>query len=327
MLRICVAGAGAVGGTLAVLLAHAGHDVSVLARRTTLAAIRQQGLRLTDLSGSYEIHPPASDIAEFGVQDVVFCSAKTHALADLLPALEPLLGPNTMVVPTINGVPWWYFQGAGGRFDGDRVRAVDPDGALLAAIPVRQIIGCVVYINAETSTPGQILASSPHRLILGELHGGVSDRVRTLSAALDGAGIDTAATDTIRDAVWTKIVANIASNPLSVVSGATLGELFGGPELRDIVMATIQEAMLVGAAYGARFALDPQGLIEMGAKRGTFRTSMLQDFERGRTLELAAICDAVLELAARHDIAMPMTSAITALVRFRASHNSGVSRP
>jgi 2-dehydropantoate 2-reductase len=147
-----------------------------------------------------------------------------------------------------------------------------------------------------------------------------------LAAALGGAGIDTVATDAIRDAVWTKVVANLASNPLSVVSGATLGELFGGPELREIVVATIQEAMLVGAAYGARFALDPQGLIEMGAQRGAFRTSMLQDFELGRPLELAAICDAVLELAARHGIAMPMTSAIAALVRFRANHISGAFR-
>jgi 2-dehydropantoate 2-reductase len=320
MLRICVAGAGAVGGTLAVRLAGAGHDVSVLARGANLAAIRQDGLQLTDLSGTYVARPPASSVAEFGIQDVVFCSAKTHALADLLPSLAPVLGPETLVVPTINGVPWWYFQGAGGRFEGARVDAVDPDGALLAAVPVSAIIGCVVYINAEMTAPGQIVASSPHRLILGELRGGVSDRLRVLCAALGGAGIDAVATDTIRDAVWTKVVANLASNPLSVAAGATLGELFGGAALRAIVVATIHEAMLVGAAYGARFALDPLALIEMGAKLGGFRTSMLQDFESGRSLELAAICDAVLELAARHDIAMPVSNTIAALVRFRAGH-------
>jgi 2-dehydropantoate 2-reductase len=321
-LRICVAGAGAVGGMLAARLANAGHLVSVLARGANLAAIRHNGLRLEDPDGTHDSHPAASDIPEFGPQDIIFVSAKTHSLAGLLPHLGPLLSPETIVVPTINGIPWWYFQGEGSRLEGEVVHAVDPDGALLAAFPIHHIVGCVVYINAEMKTPGVVTASSKHRLILGEPRGAASARVRELCAVLAEAGIEALATDTIRDAVWSKVVANLASNPLSVVSGATLGELFGGTELRDIVAATIREGMLVGATYGARFALDPQSLIDMGAKLGAFRTSMLQDFEHGRPLELAAIGDAVLELAARHDIAMPITRAILALASFRATRRA-----
>jgi len=316
-LRICIAGAGAIGGTLAVRLAAAGHQVSVLARGQTLNTIRERGLTLHDLSGTTHARPAASDRPEFGVQDVVFLCAKSQDMSALLPQVTPLVGAQTVVIPTNNGVPWWYFHREGGRFDGETVKAVDPDGALAAAVPLERLIGSVLFITAEVVGPGEIRSVNPHLMVLGEPSGEMSERLLRVRAAVEAAGIEARATDRIRDKLWTKIIANISTNPLSVITQGTLEQLYGLPELREVVRQIMRETLQVAASYGARVDIDPLTFLQLGEAMGAFRTSMLQDWERGRPLELAAIGDAVLEMAERFDLPMPITRAMVSLARFR----------
>lgn len=316
-MRIAIVGAGAVGTTLGVRLSMTGHEVSVLARGDTLRAIQERGLRLHDLEGTHSAQPAVAEhAAELGQQDVVFVCTKTTALAEVLPLLGPLLGPDSVVVPAINGVPWWYFDGSDSH--AAPLAALDPDGRLARALPASRLLGCVVYITAETLAPAVVRAINPHRLVLGEIDHRPSARAQELAACLSRAGIATEAVDNIRDVVWTKILSNLSSNPLSVLTGATLEQIYGQPALKPLVRKILDEAMLTAAAYGARLPFDPDTLIERGAGMGAVRTSMLQDYEAGRPLELAAIGDAVLEMAARKGIPMSTTADIIALARLRS---------
>lgn len=326
-MRISIVGAGAIGTTIAVRLAMADHHVSVLARGATLQAIRERGLRLHDLEGTHTARPAASDDpAALGPQDIVFVCTKTTALAEVLPLLGPMLGPDTIVVPAINGFPWWFSDGSSGSSSGGAgaqperrpLATLDPDGVLARAVPAAQLVGCVVYITAETLAPGVVRANNPHRLIVGEIDHRASPRAQQLAVVLSGAGIATEATASIRDVVWTKVLSNLSSNPLSVLTGATLEQIYGLPSMRPLVKKILGEAMLTAAAYGARLPFDPDTFIARGAGMGAVRTSMLQDYEAGRPLELAAIGDAVLELAARKGIPMETTADIIALARLRS---------
>ncbi|MFC3608583.1 ketopantoate reductase family protein [Stutzerimonas tarimensis] len=319
--RLCIVGAGAIGCTLAARLGTSGQPVSLLARGNTLAALREQGVRLTDLDGTHQVAVRAeADCAALGEQDLIFLCVKAPALAGLLPGLAPLIGPETVVVPVVNGVPWWYFHGETGRFANERVEAVDPDGTLAAALDPAHLLGCVVFITAEVEAPGTVRSGNPHLMILGEPDNRLSPRLEQVRALIEGAGIEARATDRIRDQLWTKIIANLTSNPLSVVTGATLEEIYGEPELRQVAGKILHEALLTAAAYGARVSIDPQSFLDLGAGMGAVRTSMLQDHEAGRPLELAAIGDAVLELAGYQGLAMPVTRDILTLARCRSRH-------
>jgi len=315
--RIGIAGAGAIGCTLAARLAGSGRAVSLLARGATLAALRRDGVRLRDRQGEHQTPVNASDrAAALGEQDLLFLCVKSHDLPALLPALEPMLGADTLVVPVLNGVPWWYFLGEGGRFAGQTVAAVDPGGRLAARLAPPRLIGCVAFVTAESPAPGMAVTGNPLRLVCGEPDHRPSERLERLCALLAAAGIEARASERIRDALWTKLIANLSSNPLSVVGDASLEEIYSHPELHRLVCDILHEGLLVAAAYGARVEFDPPGFLERGAAMGAVRTSMLQDHARGRPLELAAIGDAVLELAARLDIPMPRSREIIALARF-----------
>lgn len=316
-LRICIVGAGAIGCTLAVRLCHAGHHVSLLARGKTLETIRAQGLTLHDQHGVTTAQPVVSNVPDFGIQDYIFVCTKTQDLADVLPAISPLIGDGTVVMPMNNGVPWWYFYREGGRFDGYQVKSVDKDNRIANSVDSARLLGSVLFITAEMTAPGVMTSRAPHLIVFGEPSGEMSSRLMTIRAVLESAGIEARATDRIRDKLWTKIIANISSNPLSVLTHATLEEIYGLPELRDVVEKIMREVLLVAASYGARVDIDPKTFVQLGAAMGPFRTSMLQDLDRGRPLELAAIGDAVLELAAHFDLPMPVTSAVIALARFR----------
>lgn len=317
--RICIVGAGAIGCTLAARLGTAGHAVSVLARGATLAALREHGVVLHDLDGEHRVQVQAhDDCAALGTQDLVFVCTKAPALAGLLPSLAPLLGPDTVVVPVVNGVPWWYFHGEAGRFAEHRVESVDPGGALSQALDLDRILGCVVFITAEVESPGVARSANPHLMILGEPGNALSPRLEWARRLVESAGIEARGSDRIRDSLWTKIIANLTSNPLSVVTGATLEQLYSHPELKTLVSKMLNEALLTAAAYGARVSIDPQTFMGLGAGMGAVRTSMLQDFEHGRPLELQAIGDAVVELAGYQGLSMPVTQDILALARFRA---------
>lgn len=318
--RVCIAGAGAIGCTLAARLVESGQPVSLLARGKTLAALRDNGIQLTDLDGEHRAQVSASDdCRELGEQDLLFICTKAPALVSLLPELAPLIGPETVVVPVVNGVPWWYFHGIEGRFAQHRIEAVDPAGKLSASLDLGHVLGCVVFITAESPAPGVVRSNTPHLMIFGEPDGQMSKRLERVRALVAASGIEARATEHIRDQLWTKIIANLTSNPLSVVTGSTLEELYGQAGLKAVVRKILQETLLTAAAYGARIAFDPQTFMELGAGMGAVRTSMLQDYEQGRPLELAAIGDAVVELAGYQGLAMPTTQDILALARFRSA--------
>ncbi|MDH1339308.1 ketopantoate reductase family protein [Ectopseudomonas oleovorans] len=318
--RVCIAGAGAIGCTLAARLVASGQAVSLLARGQTLSALRDNGILLSDLDGEHCAQVNVSDDCNaLGEQDLLFICTKAPALAGLLPTLAPLIGADTVVVPVVNGVPWWYFHGIEGRFAERHVEAVDPDGVLSAALNLQQVLGCVVFITAETAGPGVVRSNNPHLMILGEPNNQMSERLERVRALIERAGIEARSTDRIRDQLWTKIIANLTSNPLSVITGATLEQLYGKGELKQVVAKILQETLLTAAAYGARINFDPQTFMELGAGMGPVRTSMLQDYEQGRPLELAAIGDAVLELASYQGLAMPTTQDILTLARFRGA--------
>jgi 2-dehydropantoate 2-reductase len=320
-LRVCIAGAGAIGCTLAARIALNGQPVNVFARGKTLAALQRNGIHLQDLEGRHHVKVNASDSAQaLGEQDVVFLCTKAPSLTSLLPQIQPLIGPKTLVIPMINGVPWWYFHGEGGRFEGDRLASVDPQGVIDGSLNLDNVIGCVVFMTAQSSAPGVVKTHNAYRIIFGELNNALTPRLENLCALIARAGIETQGSDRIRDQLWTKIIANLTSNPVSVVTGATLEQIYGLPEMRELALATFHEAMAVATAYDARLSMEPTTFMQFGASMGAVRTSMLQDFDKGLPLELAAIGDAVLEMAAKVSIPMPITRSIVTLARFCGEH-------
>ncbi|WP_268797871.1 ketopantoate reductase family protein [Pseudomonas huanghezhanensis] len=320
-LRVCVAGAGAIGCTLAARIALSGQPVSVFARGKTLAALQRNGIHLHDLEGRHHVTVNASDdAAALGVQDVVFLCTKAPSLTTLLPQIQPLIGPDTRVIPMVNGVPWWYFHGEGGRFDGEPITSVDPDGVIHASLDPRNVIGCVVFMTAQSSGPGVVSTHNAYRIVFGELNNALTPRLEELCSLIARAGIETQGSDRIRDQLWTKIIANLTSNPVSVITGATLEQIYGLPQMRELALATFHEVLAVATAYDARLSMEPTTFMQFGASMGAIRTSMLQDFEKGLPLELAAIGDAVLEMAQKVNVPMPVTRSVVTLARFCAEH-------
>jgi 2-dehydropantoate 2-reductase len=319
--RICVAGVGAVGGTVAARLAASGESVSLLARGERLERLRRDGLRVEFGDRPFAAHLPVSDSPEFGVQDIVFVATKAHALPALLPTLAPLLGPQTLVAPLVNGIPWWYFQGTLGAFANDTVKAVDRQGLLRDSLAAERIVGCVVYFTAQLKPSGVVSTMGGQRLRIGEIseiRDPPSDRVRDLGSLLSRAGIDTEVTVRIREELWTKVALNLATNPLSVVTESTLVEQFTDPKLTPIVTAVIEETQRVAAAYDIRPTMTMEEMMATGRGAGAFDTSMLQDYRAGRPLELDAIGGTVLELARKIGEDMPTTKLVIALCAHRA---------
>ncbi|WP_064692709.1 ketopantoate reductase family protein [Rhizobium aegyptiacum] len=315
--RICVAGAGAIGLTLAARLMIGGFRVCVIARGASLAVIRKDGIRLFDREGEHQVRPEVGAAVDVGPQDILFLCPKSQDMPTLAAAVKPAIGPDTWIVPVINGIPWWYFDGEGGIWSGRQIKAVDPDSVLKRMLPSRQVIGTTTLITAERPRPGTARTFNPLQMTIGELDDRTSLRVEHLSRILIRAGIQTQVTSRIRDAVWTKVVRNLISNPVSAITGATLRENFGNAHLASISRQMLQEVLPVVAAYGAKLDLDPDTIVRSGEKMGDVKTSMLQDLERGSPLELASICEAVIELAQLRGIAMPVTQAVTGLARFR----------
>ncbi|TCL74835.1 2-dehydropantoate 2-reductase [Rhizobium sp. BK251] len=320
-LRVCIAGAGAIGITLGARIALGGYPVSMLARGKSLSAIKERGLRLVDMTGDHSPRVIAGEPADLPEADVIFLCPKSQDLPALAEASQRIIGPRTLIVPVVNGIPWWYFDGINTRFYGRDVKAVDPEGRLKQLLPSDRVIGAVTTITAERVAPGFACSVNPLRFVLGEIDHSISDRVEQLGAMLNASGITTRVTDKIRDSLWTKVIANLVSNPLSVVSGAVLRDIGGHPSLSQVTRALVNEVLPVAAAYGARVELDPEALLELPAGLGDIRTSMLQDFEKHMPLETAAICDAVIELAELRGLQMPMTKAIGILANYRSAQS------
>jgi 2-dehydropantoate 2-reductase len=319
-MRLCIFGAGAIGGYLAVKLARSGVDVSLVARGPHLEAIRKHGLTLRSEGRTDTVSLPASsNPADLGPQDYVVIGLKAHQLPAAAPTMAPLLDDDTAVVAAMNGVPWWYFHDLAGPWRDTRLESVDPDGRVWEALSPRRAIGCIVYPAAEITEPGVITHTYSNRFDIGEPDGARSPRVTALSQAMIKAGLKAPVRSRIRDDMWLKLWGNLCFNPVSLLTGATLGVIARDPGTRALCRAMMVEAQAVGEALGVRFAIDVDKRIEGAAEVGAHKTSMLQDLERGRPVEIEALLGAVVEMARLVGKETPMCDAVLALARQRAA--------
>jgi len=320
-MKICVVGAGAVGGLAGAWFAKAGHEVSLVARGAHLEAIRRRGLTLIS-GGKPELHPvrASSEPADFGIQDAVFICLKTYSIAAMLPRLKSLVGPDTMVIPAINGLPWWYFYKEGGRFDGQSVACLDPDGSMFSALDPRHILGCVVHAAAQVTAPGVVSHTAGRLFILGELDRSVSERAGRLAAAMNAAGFEARLAADIRVEIWTKLIGNLSYNPVAALALAHMDDIHGSEALLALIRKMMQEAMRVAGAYGVRIPMTVDERMDIARQLAGAKISMHQDVEKRRPLETEAIVGAVVELARKAGIATPMIDAVYALIAERARH-------
>ncbi len=320
-MKFAVVGAGAIGGYLGARLALAGEDVTFIARNRNLAAINANGFRLIGEDGS-EQHAPGvravQRMAEAGPQDVVLLTVKAHQVGDLLPELRDLFGPRTMVVTMINGIPWWYFHRLGGEFDGRQLDSVDPGGRIAAHIEPERIIGSVVYPAAELVAPGVVRLIEGNRFTLGELNGERSERVAALSAALIRAGFKAPVSKDIRSELWIKLWGNLSFNPISALTHATLEDICRFPPSRALAAAMMAEARTVADKLGVSFKISLDQRIAGAEAVGAHKTSMLQDVEAGRPIEIEALVGAVVELGRITGVATPSIDAVYAATRLLA---------
>ncbi len=316
-MRICIFGAGAIGGYLGADLARVPElDVTVIARGPHLAAIREHGLKLL-VDGEERIaHPAATDDPqEVGVQDYVILGLKAHQGWEVADRMAPMLGPDTAVVTCQNGVPWWYFHGLEGPYEGLRLASVDPGDRQWNAIGPERVIGCVVYPAGEIASPGVIKITFGNKFAIGEPSGAVSERCERLSQALESAGFKAPILTNLRDEIWLKLWGNLCFNPISALTRATLDVVATDPGTRAVSRAMMEEAEKVANRLGASFRVDIERRIDGAARVGAHRTSMLQDLERGRALEIDALLTAVLEMARIVDVETPISTAVLSLVQ------------
>ena len=314
-LSIGIVGAGAIGSVVACRLAAAGNDVTLFARGARLAALREAGIVLHGEGGTVHARPGIAEQGRPQTLDVLFVSVKAPHLPEAISAFLPALRPDGVLVPLVNGLPFWYPHG---RSDAP-IRAVDPDGALLAALAPGTVVGTVVFLRASLEPDGSVRSAAGERLVLGGIAGPPPPHLAGLAALLDASGIATRISGDIRAEIWTKIALNLATNPLSVVCGATLDEMFHRPELLRLVTSMLEETIRVAITDGIPPATALDGMIGIGRRAGPFMTSMAQDQEASRPLELGAIVDSVLELADAHGCAMPVARAVADLARYRAA--------
>jgi 2-dehydropantoate 2-reductase len=319
-MRFCIFGAGAIGGLMAARLAAKGDvAVTVIARGPHLAAMQARGLRL--VGAESDITVPVRAVAtaeEAGPQDYVLVTLKANAMPAAAPQISALLGPDTALVSAVNGIPWWYFHGMDSAHAGRRVDSVDPDGTVTALLPPERAIGCIVYPAAEVREPGVITHTYGDRFTLGEPSGERTARVNALSEALIAAGFKAPIRPKIRDEIWVKLWGNLAFNPLSALTSATLDVITGDPGTRGIARAMMLEAQEIAQKLGVRFSIDVDKRIAGAAEVGVHKTSMLQDLERGRPMEIEALLGVVVEFAALTSTPAPTCETVLALVRCRA---------
>ncbi|RZL57948.1 MAG: 2-dehydropantoate 2-reductase [Variovorax sp.] len=316
-MKVCIVGAGAIGGFVGARLAAAGRArVSAVARGATLEALRRHGWRLQTAGGPVQapVSEAVDDTSALGPQDLVVIAVKGPALTQVARTIAPLLGAHTLVMPAMNGVPWWFCEGVEG-FPGGALASVDPGGEIAAAIPFSRVIGCVVHASTSTPEPGLVQHRFGQGLIVGEPSGGRSDRVQRVVDLLAEAGFDATHSSDVRQDVWYKLWGNMTMNPVSALTGATGDRILADPEVRRFCSAAMAEAQLVGARIGCPIAQSPEDRNAITARLGAFRTSMLQDAEAGRAIELDAIVGAVCEIGRRVGVPTPGIDALFGLTR------------
>jgi 2-dehydropantoate 2-reductase len=315
-MRFVIAGAGAIGGYIGARLARAGADVVLFARGPHLQAMQERGLRVVSPDGDFEVRPQVSgDLASIGTADVVFLGVKAHSLTAMAPQLLPLFGADTAVVSTQNGIPWWYFEGAGGPLDGLRLERVDPGGVIASSIEHRRVIGSLAYFSTDLPEPGVIHHTEGNRISFGEPDGSKSERMKRIAEALIAAGFRCPTTTRFRHEIWVKLLGNVAFNPISALTGGTLEELVRDPETSRVVRGIMTETEAVAGTLGIELPISIDQRMAGAEKVGAHKTSMLQDFEAGRPMELEAVVGAVIELGERVGVTMPVTRAVYACAR------------
>jgi len=320
-MKVAVVGAGAIGGVLGGRLAARGHEVSLVARGEHLAAIRREGLTLVDhvgdASATYRL-AASDEPADFAAQDLVFIALKAHAIGAMLPRLRPLLKQDTTVVPAINGLPWWYFYREPGPHEGRSLLSLDPGGTMFAALDCRHLVGCVVHVAAEVRAPGEVHHTGGRRLVLGEPDNSASERLHRVCGLLDEAGLQAQPSGRIRLDVWIKLLGNMSFNPVAALTGYLMNEICADQDVLEVIRATMCEGMSVSAHYGYPMPMTPDERIDLARQLGAAKISMLQDVERRRPLELAAVVGAVIELADLAGLPVPTIRMVHALAQAKA---------
>jgi len=318
-MKFLIAGAGAIGAYMGACMARAGQDVTLFARGPHLRAMQERGVRVKSVDDDFEAHPKiAANLEDVGPVDVVFLGVKAHGLTQLAPHLKPVLGPDTSVVGTQNGIPWWFFQGWGGEHQGMHLERVDPGGTIAAAIEPRRVLGSIVYFATDIVEPGVVRHTEGNRISLGEPDGTRSDRSRQIAETLIAAGLRCPVTTRIRQEIWVKILGNVAFNPISALTGATLVQMARDPDVNALVRRIMEETIAVGAKLGLEVPITIDQRIAGAEKVGEHKTSMLQDLEAGRPIELEAVVGAVVELGDRLNVPMPHTRAVYACTKLLA---------
>ena len=314
-MKICVYGAGAVGGLIAAWLSRAGHEVSVVARGAHLEAIRKQGLRVRDrASGSVETFRVGTSPA--GAQDYVVVAVKAQNLTEV--RIEEFLGKETSIVTALNGVPWWFFDRLKFGNGKHHLESLDPGGKLARAMPTERIVGCVVHLAASTPEPGLVSHNMGKRLIVGEPGGRNTARTLRLAEALSGAGFVTEVSDAIEKAFWVKLLGNVTFNPVSALTISTADRLIEDPLVKGYMVGIMREVLAIGRAVGVDAAIDPEARIDIARELGRFKTSTLQDLEAGKPLEIDGLLAGTLEIAEKAGVDAPLTQSLFGLIRTRA---------
>jgi 2-dehydropantoate 2-reductase len=312
-MKICVVGAGAIGGYMGIKLAGAGADVTLIVRGANLAAIRAHGLKLVSDEGEQSLPLHATDrIAEAGAQDMVILGMKAHQVGAVATELAPLYAPHTTVVTTQNGIPWWYFFKQPSEHQGRRIESVDPEGAIASHIPIERVIGCVVYPACELAAPGVIRHIEGNRFPVGELDGSDTARVKAISELFRGAGFKSPVLSDIRAEIWLKLWGNLSFNPISALTHATLVDICQFPLTRELAANMMTEAQTIAHKLGIQFKVSLEKRIAGAEAVGKHKTSMLQDLEAGRALELDALVGSVVELGRITDTPTPTIEAVYA---------------
>jgi 2-dehydropantoate 2-reductase len=318
-MKFVVVGAGAVGAFVGAMLARSGEDVTLIARGAHLRAMQQNGVRVHGSLGEFQVSIPATDDpAEAGNADVVFLALKAHSLTEMAPRLSPLLGPKTAIVSAQNGVPWWYFYRHGGEWEGLNLNAVDPGGVIADSLDPARAVGCVLYCSTSIKEPGVIEHIDGTRFAIGEPDGSKSERCRDISSAFIKAGLRCPIRRDIRHDIWVKLMGNVVFNPVSALTRATLAEITGCAQTRQLSVEIMAEVERVAAALGIEIGVTDEQRLAGAEKVGHHKTSMLQDVEAGRPLELEPIVGAVVEIGSRLGISIPHTKAVYACTKLLA---------
>jgi len=309
--KFLIAGAGAIGAYIGARMSQAGLEVTLFARGPHLRAMQQHGVQVKSAEGNFVARPRiVASLDEAGQVDVVFLGVKAHGLTQLAPQLAPVLGPDTTVVSTQNGIPWWYFQGFGGEWDGLQLERVDPGGVIASAIEARRVLGSIVYFSTEIVAPGVVQHIEGNRISLGEPDGTRSDRIRQIAEVLVKSGLRAPITTRIRHEIWVKVLGNASFNPVSALTRATLVEMVRDPGVCALIRNIMQEVEAVSSKLGMELPVTIDQRIAGAEKVGEHKTSMLQDLEAGRPMELEAIVGSVVELGERLGVAMPFTRTV-----------------